>query len=229
MYHNHGSHGWSILPKRFKSLSLYFKSRSCCDSTNILFIYLLFKVYFGTELFHSVLFQLPAIFSLTWKGAFMNFRGNNWIGTKTSFAATVTAAAARKTIAVTAASAAEVPATASSEWWRTRMRWKGHCQGPLHRFLSPCRWNSVIVQSTLDIVNTICSSILLTILRGSLYREANFKNFLSKVQILFCKKCSLFRDVQYVKYSLYQESTVSNTKIDIHGFGLTVEVGGVGS
>jgi len=40
------------------------------------------------------------------------------------------------------------------------------------------------IQSTLDIVNTICSTILFTILRGSLYWETNFSSYQSITSLL---------------------------------------------
>jgi len=62
------------------------------------------------------------------------------------------------------------------------------------------------IQSTLDIVNTICSSILFTISRSSLYQEWSLVYFRGK----YYGKCSLNWDVHYMKYSLYRESTVFN-------------------
>ena len=66
------------------------------------------------------------------------------------------------------------------------------------------------LQSTLDIVNTICSSILFTISRGSLYWETNFNNFMWKVKISVLQKMFTIS-----RCSLYQVFTIS--RVDCTG------------
>ena len=71
-------------------------------------------------------------------------------------------------------------------------------------------------QSTLHIVNTICSSIC------SCFGEVHYieSQFLWKSIETFHQNCSLYEDVNYIEYSLYRELTVlewysSNSKQEI--------------